>query len=59
MCQFTKTAQCPSDDCEGDITIDFTDTVGMGNLVRGLADPKIKSIVLGEVKQKADLEELI
>ena len=27
MCQFTKTAQCPSDDCEGDVTIALTDFI--------------------------------
>ena len=35
---------------------DFIVTVIMGNLVRGLSDPEIKSIVLGEVEQKMDLK---
>ena len=38
---------------------DFTDTVIMGDLVRGLADQDMKTLVLSEVVQKGDLESLI
>ena len=31
----------------------------MGDVVRGLADPEVKAIVLGEVEQKTDLKGLI
>ena len=31
----------------------------MGDLVRGLADPEVKTIVLGEVKPKTDLKTIL
>ena len=31
----------------------------MGDIVRGLADPEVKTIVLGEVEQKTELNEVI
>ena len=47
-------------ECSGCAVInDFTDTVIMGELVRGLADPDIKQLVLSEVVQKEDLPSLI
>ena len=32
--------------------VDFTDTIIMGELVRGLGDVEVKKAVLGEVEQK-------
>ena len=59
LCGFQHVRKCVSPNCDQINTFDFTDTVVMGDLVRGLNDPEIKSIVLGEVEQKVELKELI
>ena len=59
LCGFSKTVTCSAEQCNQDTTIDFTEVVVMGDVVRGLADPEVKAIVLGEVEQKTDLKELI
>ena len=59
LCGFQVKAKCAKDQCNQVNVFDFTDTVVMGDLVRGLGDPEIKSIVLGEVEQKTELNGLI
>ena len=59
LCGFKKTVKCTRPACDQNITVDFTETVVIGDIVRGLADPEIKAIVLGEVEQKSDLTDLI
>ena len=50
LCQYTLTCSCGCN-----VRNDFTDTVVMGDLVRGLSDLEIKTLILSEVEQKADL----
>ena len=59
LCGFTQEVGCSMVGCEGTSTVDFTEVVVMGEVVRGLADPEIKAIVLGEVEQKTQLDDLI
>ena len=59
LCGFQVKTTCARDECDHINVFDFTDTVVMGDLVRGLGDPEIKSIVLGEVEQKTELNGLI
>ena len=59
LCGFSKTVTCDAEGCTQETTIDFTEEVVMGDVVRGLADPEVKAIVLGEVEQKTDLKGLI
>ena len=59
LCGFKTSVKCIARGCNTYNEIDFTDTVVMGDIVRGLADPEVKTIVLGEVEQKTDLNELI
>ena len=59
LCGFKAEVQCARAGCNQLNTYDFTDTVVMGNLVRGLSDNEIKSIVLGEVQQETELNGLI
>ena len=48
LCGFKKTVKCTRPACDQNITVDFTETVVMGDIVRGLADPEIKAIVVLE-----------
>ena len=59
LCLFKKSVTCKRAGCNEENEVDFTDTIIMGELVRGLADTDIKTIVLGEVEQKTELDELI
>ena len=59
LCGFNASVKCVAPGCNTYNKIDFTETVVMGDIVRGLADPEVKTIVLGEVEQKTDLNELI
>ena len=56
LCGFKTSVECSARGCNTYNEIDFTDTVVMGDIVRGLADPEVKTIVLGEVEQKNGLE---
>ena len=59
LCGFVASQVCSNPHCGQEVSFDFTDTVVMGDLVRGLHDPEIKSIVLGEVQQETELQGLI
>lgn len=59
LCGFSKTVTCDAEGCTQETTIDFTEEVVTGDVVRGLADPEVKAIVLGEVNQKTNLKGLI
>ena len=59
LCGFSKTLICKGAGCGHSNTVDFTDTIVMGDLVRGMADPEVKAIVLGEVVQHTELDELV
>ena len=59
LCGFVATKICSDPECGQEVSFDFTDTVVMGDLVRGLHDLEIKSIVLGEVQQETELKGLI
>ena len=59
LCGFQITTKCNKAGCNQMNTVDFTDTVVMGDLVRGLGDPEIKAVVLGEVEQRTELKGLI
>ena len=59
LCGFTKEVQYTRADCDGNAVVDFTEIVVTGDIVRSLADPEIKTIVLGEVEQKTQLEDLV
>ena len=50
LCGFQAKTKCGAVNCNHENTIDFTETVVMGELVRGLGDPELKAIVLGEVE---------
>ena len=55
LCEYTMV--CSSNACTEEN--DFSETVIMGELVRGLADPEIKQLVLSEVDQIKDLATLV
>ena len=46
MCDFTKKVKCTGEGCSQEVGVDFTDTMVMGDMVRGLADLEVKTIVL-------------
>ena len=56
---FSKEVKCEIKGCTGSTTVDFTEVVVMGDVVRGLADNEIKAAVLGEVEQWTNLEDLV
>ena len=55
LCEYTL--ECSKAGCDQEN--DFSETVIMGELVRGLADPEIKQLVLSEVDQIKDLATLV
>ena len=59
LCEFKKSITCEGEGCTKVTEVDFTDTIIMGELVRGLADVEVKKAVLGEVEQKTELDGLI
>ena len=59
LCGFSKEVTCEVEGCTGSNTVDFTEVVVMGDIVRGLADNEIKAAVLGEVEQRTKLEDLV
>ena len=46
LCDFTKKVKCTGEGCSQEVGVDFTDTMVMGDMVRGLADLEVKTIVL-------------
>ena len=44
LCGYSKTVKCGAANCNTDVTVDFTEEVVMGDLVRGLADSEIKTV---------------
>ena len=59
LCEFTQSTTCTNAGCGTSVKVDFTETVVMGELVRGIADPEVKTLVLGEVEPKIDLKSLV
>ena len=59
LCNFKQSVKCGATNCNHENEVDFTKVVLMGEIVRGLADSDIKTVVLGEVEQKANLEDLV
>ena len=59
LCNFKQSIKCGATNCSHENEVDFTEVVLMGEVVRGLADADIKTVVLGEVEQKANLDDLV